>query len=97
MCEWQIAAWSAVKKSWNQHLTTTTHEILVRIHSCHRTPCVHPSWGIHFVLGGIRGGFRVVFGGIRGSFWGIRALGALKIMDFSTSRPLTFSGRVTLI
>ena len=93
MCEWQVAAWSAVKKSWNHHFD----EILVEIYSCRRPPCVCPSWGIHCMFGGIRRGFRVVFGGIRGCFRGIRTLGPFKIIGFSTSRRLTFSGRVTLI
>ena len=81
------------EKSWNHCF----EEMLVEIQSSRRTPCVYPSWGIHCVFGGIRGGFRVVFGGIRGCFRGIRTLGPFKIIGFSTSRRLTFSGRVTLI
>ncbi len=86
MYEWQVATWSAVKKSWNHYLGASTHEILMKpiaaigLHVC-------PA-GV-FCLGGIRGGFRVVFGGIRGLFWGIRALGPLKIIGFFISQPLT--------
>ena len=53
ICQSQIAAWSAVKKSWNHCFD----EMLVEIHSSHRTPCVYPSWGIHCVLGGYSRGF----------------------------------------
>ena len=48
ICQSQIAAWSAVKKSWNHCFD----EMLVEIHSSHSTPCVYPSWGIHCVIGG---------------------------------------------
>ena len=91
-----IATCGAVKKIGNT-TCVLPHEIYNENQHCRRTPSVHPSWGIHFLFGGIRGGFRVVFGGIRGLFWGIRALGPLKVIGFSTSQALTFSGRVTLI
>ena len=48
-----------MKKSWNHHFD----KVLVEIHSCRRTPCAYPSWGIHYVFGGYSRGFS---GGIRG-------------------------------